>query len=136
MGSFYTEWVDEKYLHSISFSRLEYFEMKEQAIWKPYPDNEVTVSLFLYSTVFEKRGNYFCGSNGESAFSKPLENSRLSTIPHKGNICKNIKQFLKFFTLHRIKLRIFGILKFCHNGFPCNFRKTFYLIYNWDQNII
>lgn len=28
MGSFYTDWVDENYLHSISFSILEYFEMK------------------------------------------------------------------------------------------------------------
>lgn len=30
MGSFYTDWVDEKYLHSISFSILEYLEMKKK----------------------------------------------------------------------------------------------------------
>ena len=30
MGSFYTDGVDEKYLHSISFSILEYLEMKKK----------------------------------------------------------------------------------------------------------
>lgn len=34
MGSFYTDWVDEKYLHSISFSILEYLEMKKKKTGK------------------------------------------------------------------------------------------------------
>ena len=92
MGSFYTDWVDEKHLHSISFSILEYLEMKKKIgklktlSWKWGKSFFILTLHGIWKTL-----SYFCGNKKRNVFGKPPENSRAWMIFNKWNICKNIQ---------------------------------------------